>query len=60
MVDYDFILETVITIILTLYYIIEGMVKAVLPTRYLSRKDISRDTALVTGAGKSLHYTSIL
>ena len=55
MVNFDFLLQTVITIILTLYYIIEGMVKAVLPARYLSRKDISRDTALVTGAGKSLH-----
>ena len=55
MVNFDFLLQTVITIILTLYYIIEGMVKAVLPARYLPKKDISRDTALVTGAGKSLH-----
>lgn len=51
MVDVDFILETVISIFLTIYYILEGMVKAVLPSQYLPKKEISKDTVLVTGAG---------
>ena len=55
MVNLGIIQETVVTIVLAFYYIIEGMVKAVLPARYLYRKDISRDTVLVTGAGMLLH-----
>lgn len=53
MVDVDFILETVITIFLAIYYILEGMVKAILPSQYMPKKDITKDTVLVTGAGQS-------
>ena len=44
-------LETLTCIVLSFYYTIEGIVKAVLPARFLHQKDISKDTVLVTGAG---------
>lgn len=51
MVDFDLILETIVTIVLTLYYLIEGFVKAILPMKYMPKKDLSQDTVLITGAG---------
>lgn len=52
MVDVDFILETVAAVFLALYYLLEGMVKAVLPAKYQFKKDLAGQLALVTGAGK--------
>lgn len=49
--DVDFILETIVTIFLTVYYILEGIVRAIVPAKFLPKKDISNDTVLVTGAG---------
>ncbi|XP_067938153.1 epidermal retinol dehydrogenase 2-like isoform X2 [Watersipora subatra] len=54
MLDFELILETIITLFLTLFYIVSGMVKAVLPVSWLPKKDISKDTALVTGAGSGI------
>ena len=56
MANLELVLEIVTTIVLSLYYILEGMVKAILPTSYLPMKDISRDTVLVTGAGNNMPY----
>ena len=52
MIDFDFILETLVTICLSVYYLLEGMVKAVLPINWMPKKDLSRETVLITGAGK--------
>lgn len=52
MVDVDFILETAATVVLAIYYILEGIVKALLPAKYQLRKDLSGQIALVTGAGE--------
>ena len=52
MIDFDFILETLVTICLSVYYLIEGMVKAVLPINWMPKKDLSLESVLFTGAGK--------
>jgi len=52
--DMDLILETFATLALLCYYIIEGVIKAILPIKYLPKKDISNDIVLVTGAGESI------
>lgn len=52
MIDFDFILETVVTIFLSIYYLMEGTVKAILPMSWTPKKDLSQETVLITGAGK--------
>ena len=51
MFNLEAILEMIKTMVMVFYYIVSSMVKAVLPVSWQYKKDISKDTALVTGAG---------
>ncbi|XP_067935511.1 epidermal retinol dehydrogenase 2-like [Watersipora subatra] len=54
MFNLETILEMIKTMVMVFYFIVSSMVKAVLPVSWQYKKDISKDTALVTGAGSGI------
>lgn len=52
MPDFMMILTVLWNITRAAVYFIDGVVRALIPSEYLPKKDISNEIALVTGAGK--------
>jgi len=59
MVDLAFVKETVQTMLLTLYYILVGIIKAILPAKLLPKKSVTKEKVLITGAGMYLSLSFI-
>jgi len=60
MVDLAFVKETVQTILLTLCYILVGIIKAILPAKLLPKKSVAKEKVLITGAGMYLSWSFTL
>ncbi|GAB1606689.1 epidermal retinol dehydrogenase 2 isoform X2 [Argonauta hians] len=53
MIDWEFIKEIIVTILAFFYYLLDGIIRAVLPGS-LYAKDVTGETVLVTGAGSGI------
>ncbi|XP_029635639.1 epidermal retinol dehydrogenase 2 isoform X1 [Octopus sinensis] len=53
MIDWDFVKEIILTILAFYYYLLDGIIRAILPGCFYA-KDVAGETVLITGSGSGI------